>query len=156
MPGLARYLRLLGFDAVWGHEWADERLAAYSARERRFLLTRDRGLLKRKIVTHGLLLRSDDPRRQVLEVLTRLQLASGVKPLSRCMACNGLLSLADKDSIKQIVPPGVASRFDSYRKCGGCGRVYWEGTHHTRLVELVSSLCETASSGVEQGGGAWP
>ena len=63
---LTRYLRMLGFDALYDSHAADADLARVSAAEDRILLTRDRGLLKRSIVRLGYLIRDDDPRRQLV------------------------------------------------------------------------------------------
>ena len=62
---LARYLRLLGFDTRYGNDLDDAELARLTSRERRILLTRDVGLLKRKTVVRGQWLRSREPERQV-------------------------------------------------------------------------------------------
>ena len=50
---LAAYLRMLGFDTLYQNPCADEFLAEVSRGERRILLTRDVGILKRGAVTHG-------------------------------------------------------------------------------------------------------
>src|SRR5690242_4538900 len=72
---LARYLRMLGFDARWRNDAGDEELARTAAAEHRIILTRDAGLLKRRIVTHGYRVREADPRRQLAEVVRRLDLS---------------------------------------------------------------------------------
>src|SRR5262249_7296465 len=72
---LAGYLRMLGFDTLYRNDYQDEELADISQRERRILLTRDRGLLKRRTVSHGYLLRETDPREQLAEVVRRFDLA---------------------------------------------------------------------------------
>ncbi len=55
---LAGLLRMFGFDAIFAKDLADERIARLSREQARIVLTRDRGLLKRRIVTHGCLVRS--------------------------------------------------------------------------------------------------
>src|SRR5690606_15368169 len=89
---LARLLRLLGMDVWWSSTAGDRELAEISAAQQRILLTRDRGLLKRRAVTHGLFVRSDQPEQQVIEVVTRLDLGARLAPFTRCMRCNGLRS----------------------------------------------------------------
>ena len=71
MGKLASYLRLLGFDSLYTNSNADETLAKIAYQENRILLTRDRGLLKRKIVEFGYLIRSTLPNEQISEVLER-------------------------------------------------------------------------------------
>lgn len=77
---LARYLRLLGFDAAYARNASDRQLIRMSTTEGRILLTRDVGLLKNRAVTHGHFVRSDDPRQQVLDVVSRFQLAGRLRP----------------------------------------------------------------------------
>src|SRR5438105_136397 len=88
---LAAYLRMLGFDVAYRSCAMDPELVRESAEEKRILLTRDRGLLKHSAVTHGYWVRETDSRLQVAEVFQRFDLARGVRPFTRCMACNGLL-----------------------------------------------------------------
>ena len=75
---LAAYLRMLGFDALYQNHCAGERLAEIARDERRILLTRDVGLLKRASVTHGYYLRATQPRRQLAEVVERFDLGRRV------------------------------------------------------------------------------
>ena len=86
---LASYLRLLGFDTLYRNDYEDEELQRISRAERRILLSRDTGLLKRSTVTHGAFLHATDPRRQLREVLDRFQLDGRIAPFTRCARCNG-------------------------------------------------------------------
>jgi uncharacterized protein with PIN domain len=104
------------------------------------VLTRDRGLLKRNEVTHGLWLRHTEPRAQLVEVVTRLDLGDHIKPFSRCMACNGVLETVPETDVRPSLPDGVQGRYESIARCSGCGRLYWPGSHYARLSEFVSGL----------------
>ena len=91
---LARRLRLLGVDAAYESEdIGDPALAALSAQERRVLLSRDRGLLRRRELWAGAYIYSDRPDDQLRDVLDRfapalapvdplhgLQRAAGARP----------------------------------------------------------------------------
>lgn len=137
---LARRLRLLGFDTRFDRAWSDAALVDVAAGERRILLTRDRGLLKRRAVTHGLYVRDDDPRAQVVDVVRRLHLSGSIRPFTRCMACNGLLDDVDKAEVADRLEPRTRAAFDRFRRCRDCGRIFWEGSHHRRLRELVARV----------------
>ncbi len=137
---LGRYLRLLGFDTRFDPASSDSVLADVSASERRVLLTRDRGLLKRRCVTHGFFVRADDPVQQLLDVVRRLHLGDQLRPFSRCMVCNGLLDDVDKAVIDDQLEEGTRRAFDTFRQCHDCDRVYWEGSHHDRLHALVAEV----------------
>ena len=58
---LARYLRLLGFDTAYDNHSGDDDLLARAAAEARTLLTRDRGILRRRAITDARLVRGTDP-----------------------------------------------------------------------------------------------
>jgi uncharacterized protein with PIN domain len=137
---LAAYLRLLGFDTLYRNDFADEELAQRSAREQRILLTRDRGLLKRSIVTRGYCVRDSNPRAQLREVTARFDLARLAMPFRRCLACNGLLQPVEKEAVLDRLPPRVCERFDEFYRCAGCGRLFWPGSHYARLQAILREV----------------
>jgi uncharacterized protein with PIN domain len=134
---LAAYLRMAGFDTVYGPDFADADLARISRDERRILLTRDKGLLMRNAVTHGYLVRSPASRTQLAEVLERFDLRRAVAPFRRCLRCNEELQELDRAEAAGRVPPAIARRYFAFRECPRCGRVFWTGTHHQRMRELL-------------------
>jgi uncharacterized protein with PIN domain len=140
---LARFLRLLGFDTRYGNGLDDVELAAITSGEKRVLLTRDVGLLKRKAVVRGQWLRSRDPEHQVMEIVDALQLKRAFRPFTRCMSCNGVLAPIARIDVAGLVPPHVYRRFRSFKQCRDCQRVYWRGTHFLRLRRLVTRLRST-------------
>lgn len=137
---LARLLRLVGFDTSYARDRDDAELARISVTNGCMLLTRDRGLLRRREITHGYLVRATAPRRQFVEVLRRFDLVSDLAPFTRCLACNGVLRGATPDEIVRRVPPRARRRFARFRACPDCGRVYWEGSHHAQLARVVDDV----------------
>ncbi|OBJ23458.1 hypothetical protein A5659_14675 [Mycobacterium sp. 1165196.3] len=137
---LAWLLRLFGFDVWWSNDADDQTLAEISGAQRRILLTRDRGLLKRRAVTHGLFVRSDDPEEQAVAVLRRLDLERRLAPLSRCVRCNGMLAPVAKEDVIDELEPLTREHYDDFSRCTQCGRIYWAGSHHAKLVALVERL----------------
>ena len=137
---LARYLRLLGFDTAYANDLDDAVIAARARAEKRIVLTRDRGLLKRSEVTHGHWLRNTSPRRQLSEVVAVLDLGKLIAPFSRCMNCNGTLEPVAENEVRDQLPPGVRDRYRTITRCQGCARLYWPGSHYARLSELISQL----------------
>lgn len=134
---LARRLRLLGVDAAYESEdIGDPALAALSAKERRVLLSRDRGLLHRREIWAGAYVYSDRPEEQLRDVLERF--APALAPWTRCTACNGPLAAADKDTVGPHLEHGTRRTYDVFAQCVECGRVYWRGAHHARLEAIVA------------------
>jgi hypothetical protein len=137
---LAVYLRMLGFDTRYRNDYEDEELARISSQERRILLTRDRGLLKRSIVTHGYCLRTTQPRQQLLDVLRRFDLFGSLAPFTRCLHCNSLLEPVDKAAIIDRLPPKTSLYYDEFRRCQGCDRIYWRGSHFKRMQQFLKTV----------------
>jgi uncharacterized protein with PIN domain len=137
---LAAYLRMLGFDTMYRNTFTDPELVRISSEEERILLTRDRGLLKHSAVTRGYWLRETDSRRQISEILQRFDLADSVEPFARCMRCNGVLQPVSKDQAHRSLLPRMAERNDEFRRCPECGRIYWKGSHHARMVRWIEEL----------------
>ncbi len=139
---LARYLRLFGFDVLFDASFDDAVLAEISARQKRVLLTRDRGLLMRRIVERGLIVRNTDPKMQLHEVLMRLDLYSSCKPFSRCLDCNGLVQPLEGDIPLTHIPAGVYAWCREFYRCTGCGKIYWKGSHYEKLKGFVKTVRE--------------
>lgn len=136
---LAAYLRLAGFDTICRTDLGDAELAGISLREQRILLTRDHGLLKRKVVTHGYFVRAMRPADQLVEVLGRFDLVRSVAPFSRCLRCNGEIENAAPDLVWSRLPPRIRATHREFWRCRSCGRAYWKGSHYARLARLLDA-----------------
>lgn len=139
---LVIYLRMLGFDALYRNDYTDEELAQISSTQGRILLTRDRGLLKRSVVTHGYCVRSTSPHQQLVEVLRRFDLFASLHPFSRCLRCNGLLEAVDKQAISDRLPPKTRQYYDEFRRCQNCDHIYWSGSHFQRMQQFIQSVLQ--------------
>ena len=136
---LARRLRLVGVDAAYHpDDTGDPELVAEANRTRRVLLTRDRGLLRRRALWLGAYVRGDRPDAQLADVLDRF--AVPLAPWTRCPACNGTLAAVPKAEITDRLPPGTRRTYDAgFARCLSCDRLYWPGAHHPRLAALVTA-----------------
>ena len=133
---LARRLRLLGVDAAYESlDIGDPALASRSAAEQRVMLSRDRGLLRRRELWAGAFVYSTQPDEQLRDVLGRF--APELKPWTRCTACNGLLKEASKEEVAGQLEGGTRRSYDVFAQCGACGRAYWRGAHHEQLEAIV-------------------
>ncbi|WP_215448745.1 MULTISPECIES: Mut7-C RNAse domain-containing protein [unclassified Streptomyces] len=139
---LARRLRLLGVDAAYeSTDIGDPALATLSATDRRVMLSRDRGLLRRRELWAGAYVYSTQPDEQLREVLTRF--APALHPWTRCTACNGLLKPATKDQVADRLEGGTQRSYDVFAQCASCGRAYWKGAHHEQLEAIVREALRT-------------
>jgi len=134
---LAKLLRATGFDTTYDPKWTDAELARLAAEERRILLTRDRALLRYGCIDYGHLVRSSLPKEQLREVLRLYGLQEQLRPFSRCMRCNGPLEAVDKAQTLDQLEPLTIRYYDCFKRCTGCGQVYWDGSHKKGLEELL-------------------
>jgi uncharacterized protein with PIN domain len=138
LGGLARLLRMLGFDTLFRNDLEDREIRAISRCDGRVVLTRDRELLKCRSITHGCFVHALRPREQLREVVERLQLAAIAKPFTLCLHCNLPLAAIDRESVQERLPPNVAAAYRRFHWCEGCDRVYWEGSHWQRMREMMA------------------
>jgi uncharacterized protein with PIN domain len=144
LGGLARLLRMLGFDTLYRNDFRDETVRVLSHREGRIVLTRDRDLLKCRNVTHGCFIHALKAQEQLREVVDRLQLASSARPFTLCLHCNVALAPIPKQAVAERLPPRVAQTYETFSWCEGCDRVYWEGSHWERMRELLRGCLNDA------------
>ena len=141
---LAAWLRLLGFDTLYRNDYDDPELARSAADEGRVLLTRDRGLLKHKLVIYGCCVRETDPQQQVVSVLRRYRLRGAVQPWRRCIHCNGLLHAVEKSAVLDRLEPKTKLYYDEFQQCEVCSQVYWQGSHFKRMAGFVEDVLRQA------------
>ena len=144
---LARLLRMLGLNALYCQDCEDGEIVRLAAAEQRIILTRDRGLLKHASVTHGYCVRSQQPLEQAREVLRRFDLYTQIKPLSRCIRCNGALERVEKSAILSRLPPKTILYYDEFYRCRTCDQIYWPGSHYQNMLTTIAQLCEESSPG---------
>ncbi len=142
---LGRLLRMVGLDcASAGAGTIDADIAARAVREERILLSRDRGLLRHRILSHGHLVRHQDPEQQLAEIIRLYGLEHCLRPFSRCMACNGDLQRVDKEKILHLLEPLTRKYYHEFHRCTRCGRIYWPGSHRQRMERLLATLADPA------------
>lgn len=137
---LARWLRLLGYDSLYLKLNDDSSLIYIALRENRILLTRDRELVKRKIIKQGkvksLLIFSNNTEEQLKEVNKAFPLKPQ-KP-AFCPFCNIRLVYTLPQRILSQVPPYVYLTQDYFFTCSSCQRVFWPGSQLVSFQNFVN------------------
>jgi uncharacterized protein with PIN domain len=136
LGALARRLRLLGVDTAYTVDADDDELVVIAETTNRILLTKDRGLLRRRAVARAAYVYGDNPDDQLRDICARFALVGA--PWTRCMACNGLLQPARKVDVEHLLEAGTRRCFDDFARCPDCRRVYWHGAHAARLEAIVA------------------
>lgn len=140
LGSLSRWLRLMGFDCSYQADIPDAALVEQAIQEERVVLTRDRALAEEWRVSGIHLVRAERTFEQLGEVLRAFDLAHSVRLFSRCSACNLPLEEAGAEAVRERVPARVAATQSDFRRCPGCDRVYWQGSHTDRIRRVAALL----------------
>jgi hypothetical protein len=136
---------MVGFDTLWSNDWNDDEIVRRSAAERRTILTRDKAMLRRREVERGYFVRAVESEAQLAEVVRALQLEGLVTPFVRCRECNVVLEEVAKEAVIDRLPEKVREFYERFKRCPGCDRVYWQGTHFARMQGVLSRLAAGAT-----------
>ena len=139
LGGLARLLRMLGFDTRYENAFADRDLVELALRERRIILTRDRELLKCREVLRGSFVHARKPEAQLREVVARFGLEHQAHPFTLCLHCNLRLEALEKSQVATRVPERIAEQYTQFVCCPGCNQVFWQGSHWARMREMLGA-----------------
>lgn len=138
---LAGLLRMAGMDAeLVGPDQTNTATVERTIREARILLTRNRDLLKMRRLVFGRLVRSQDPERQLKEIVNLYGLHGRLRPFSRCITCNGLLAGVEKNTIIEHLQPLTKKYFNHFNQCAGCGKIYWQGSHLNKMTAQLERI----------------
>jgi uncharacterized protein len=137
---LTRNLRLLGFDVAYDQYADDRQLLNVMKRENRALLTRDRRLLMHAIVRTAYYPRSQDAEEQTIEIIRRFELLESIAPFTRCLRCNERLREVAKAEVVEKLEPLTKIYYEQFRRCTGCGQIYWPGSHFEKLKKQIEEI----------------
>lgn len=135
---------MLGYNTLFNNGADDNELIRNALREGRILLTRDTGIMARRVVTTGkvkaLLVKSDDVTEQLWQVVRALNLEPESEPFSICIECNVPLVPRGKEEVRGLVPPHVFRNHEQFVQCPVCRRVFWRGTHWEKMMAEIENL----------------
>ncbi len=134
---LARWLRILGFDAAYYKDKEREGIIYRSLKEKRAVITRDASLSSRKALAL-FRVKSDNYLHQLKEVLKEFELEINPDRIfSRCSECNLITEPVKKEKIRKKVPGYVFENHNAFSSCSGCGKIYWMGTHKNLMEKVL-------------------
>jgi uncharacterized protein len=142
---LARWLRILGHDVVYGSHLAGRTLVDCARREHRILVTRDTRLVRQRDLPSHLFITSDHFRDQLREVAACVHVG-GPGFLHRCLDCNVILADVSREVARERVPAFVWQTAEHFLACPHCHRLYWPATHGTHMRDELAALGIEASA----------
>ena len=122
---LAKYLRLLGFDTLYQNDYSLSAIIEMVKKDKRIIVTRKKTILQKKIITHGYRIKAVDPEKQIVEVITKFDLFSKMKPFTICLECNEKIAPIEKNKIADRLPSVISGYFTEFYICPNCKRIYW-------------------------------
>lgn len=137
---LAKYMRMLGFDIFYKNNLLDEEIIEISLKEKRAVLTRDKGILKNKKITRGYFVRNTDGAKQLTEVTERFHLQNEIKEFTRCIECGETLHPIAKEKIVERLPANVKNFYDEFSYCKKCDKIYWRGSHAEKMQKVIEKI----------------
>ncbi|MEX6503706.1 Mut7-C RNAse domain-containing protein [Pseudomonas zhanjiangensis] len=142
LGGLARLLRMCGFDTLYAKTLDDQEIAAIAAQQGRIVLTRDRELLKRRVIDHGCYVRALKSEQQLRELFQRLDLAGSARPFSLCLHCNVPLQPVELEEARERLPSRIGCSYQQFMRCERCDRLFWQGSHWRNMHAVLKPLLD--------------
>ena len=136
---LAKWLRILGYDVIYGQHLSGRGLIRAARQDGRLILTRDRSL-RRKQPPPFLFIESNDYVEQLRQVLRVYDLSPCDRLFTRCLVCNSQLQPRSKQAVEKLVPEYVFASQERFSWCGCCQKIYWPATHHQRILAALARV----------------
>ncbi len=134
----------MGFDSLFFNGEDDSQMVRQALTEGRVLLTRDTGIMKRRVVTVGrlkaILMESEEPEQQMRQLVATIDIKTQSRPFTICLECNQLLFDRKQAEVKDRVPPYVYKTQTQYMECLECHRIYWRGTHWKAMLNKLQRI----------------
>jgi len=137
---LAKWLRILGYDAEYCDNSNHSALIILALRDDRVILTRNQHLPRHTGIPI-ILVNAQELKQQLGEVVKTLKLEVNKDIIfTRCILCNTLLVPIDKVKVQDKVPEYVFATQDNFITCPKCNRVYWQGTHWGNVAKMIEEI----------------
>ena len=143
----------MGFDSLFFTGEDDSQMVRQALAEGRILLTRDTGIMQRRVVSSGrlkaVLITSEEPEQQMRQLMAEFDFKGQAQPFTICLECNQPLVAVAPADVKDRVPPYVFQTQTQYMECPACRRIYWRGTHWLAMLRRLEKLAKIKENGTD-------
>jgi len=149
LGGLARWLRILGYEVRYNANANDNDLLTIADDESMVLLTRDLELYQRAVakkIASALVVGGTEEER-----LAQMASSFGVRletnmAETRCPECGASLMERSKSDLAEEVPEESLKLYNRFWKCSNrtCGKVYWVGSHWKHIRQTLEEATKLA------------
>lgn len=144
LGSVARKLRFFGFDTLYIVNSPDDEIIRTGINQDRFILTCDKDMYRRfvKAGAQGILLKGSDDLEDISQTFFSYGIFLGpyIDVNSRCSMCNGLLVKRTPAEIRGKINLKVINWQKQFFECKRCNKLYWEGGHYIRLIDLSKRI----------------
>lgn len=138
LGGLARWLRMLGYETEYDSKAEDNSLLRSSQAPETVLLTRDEELYYRALGKniHSILVLGEKEETRLAQLARTLGISLEIDmALTRCPECGSRLHLISRKEASGAVPAKSLQLYDRFWRCNGagCGKTYWVGSHWKQM-----------------------
>ena len=151
LGGLARWLRMLGYETEYDPKMDDNNLLRLSIEQETVLLTRDEELHRRAAAKgiKSLLVQGEREEIRLAQIARNLGISLEIDmAATRCPECGSELREISKEEASTTVPAASLKLYDRFWKCPriDCGKTYWVGSHWEKIRQTLAEA-EKISSG---------
>jgi uncharacterized protein len=152
LGGLARWLRMLGYETEYDSKMDDNTLLQHSQPKETILLTRDEELHNRAR-TRGIasiLVLGETEEDHLAQLVKNLGISLEIDmTATKCPKCDSALHEISKDEASKSVPSASLKLYDRFWKCtaANCGKTYWVGSHWKNIRQTLKEARKIATGG---------
>ncbi len=147
LGGLIKWLRLVGYDARPIRLGPRQSASLPTPQAETYIVTRQSSWPQKFRRPDLVILEAASPEEQITEICRRLHLSSrSWQPLIRCSKCNHLLREIPPEQAEGRVPEFIFQTFHYFAECPRCQRVFWEGSHQSRIRHRLQTLEDQIST----------
>ncbi|NQV18886.1 MAG: Mut7-C RNAse domain-containing protein [Armatimonadetes bacterium] len=136
---LAKWLRMLGYDAAIYKSISFHNMIRLAKKERRIILTRSNKQAKSSLKFSRILIKTDNHLEQIKE-LKGVITFNEQYTFSRCLLCNKQLYGISREKVKDLVPEFIYENQTDFKVCKKCGKIYWQGTHYKSMMAELKKI----------------
>jgi len=135
---LAKYLRILGLDTIYVRSM--DNLAGHKINdETPYFFTKRR--LQKILYSNPVYIKADDVIGQLREINNLIAPHVSERDLmSRCIGCNAVLREVNKDDVESLVPEFVFHKYNVFKACPSCKKIYWKGSHVEHMIAWIREM----------------
>jgi uncharacterized protein with PIN domain len=139
---LSNWSRIFGLYSEHYTGKSDSELLEIAKENDLIFVTRDVGLSER-CKARGMqciFINSDKVEEQLAQIIKNTGAKTTFPERMRCASCNGEISPADREKLKEQIPEDVYNEGKEVWQCDECNKIYWQGSHWKNMTGMHEAV----------------